>query len=121
MSNQTILIAEDSPTEMRMVINALDGCGYKIVTATDGEDALQKAATMMPKLAVLDIVMPKMNGFQVLRRLKAGDDTKDIKVLILTSKDAASDRFWGMKQGADDYLTKPFVESELAAAVKRLL
>ncbi len=121
MTNDTILVVDDSPVEMRMVLSALENCGYKLVTAIDGEDAIQKATTLLPRLAVLDIVMPKMNGFQVLRRLKTGDDTKDIKVLLLSGKAAASDKFWGMKQGADDYVTKPFVDDELAAAVARLL
>lgn len=121
MGNETILIAEDSPTEMRIVVSALEGRGYTIVTAVDGEDAVAKATALRPRLAVLDIVMPKLNGFQVLRKLKSTSDTKDIKVLLLTSKSSESDRFWGMKQGADDYITKPFEAGALAAAVARLL
>lgn len=119
--NETILVAEDSPTEMRMVVSALESKGYQIVTAVDGEDAVAKATSARPRLAVLDIVMPKMNGFQVLRKLKMAEDTKDIKVLLLSSKSAESDRFWGMKQGADAYMAKPFEDDELAATVARLL
>lgn len=118
---ETILIADDSPTEMRIAAAALERFGYRVVTAIDGEDALAKAAEVRPRVVVLDIIMPKLNGFQVLRRLKSGGDTKDIKVLLLSSKNAASDRFWGMKQGADDYITKPFVAADLTAAVARAL
>jgi len=121
MKNETILVADDSPTEMRMVVRALEGRGYTIVTAIDGEDAVEKATNLRPRLVVLDIVMPKLNGFQVLRKLKTDGDTKDIKVLLLSSKSSESDRFWGMKQGADDYITKPFESDALAAAVARLL
>ena len=121
MENETILVADDSPTEMRMVVRALEGRGYTIVTAIDGEDAVEKATNLRPRLAVLDIVMPKLNGFQVLRKLKAAGSTKDIKILLLSSKSSESDRFWGMKQGADDYITKPFESDALAAAVARLL
>ena len=117
----TVLVAEDSPTEMRIVVDALEKGGYTVVTATDGEDALAKVARLRPTVVVLDIVMPKMNGFQVLRQLKTSGETKDIKVLLLSSKNAPSDRFWGMKQGADDYLTKPFVDADLTAAVARLI
>ncbi|MBA2502545.1 MAG: response regulator [Pyrinomonadaceae bacterium] len=121
MENETILVAEDSPTEMRIVVSALEARGYRVVTAVDGEDAFAKATSLRPRLAVLDIVMPKMNGFQVLRKLKSSDDTKNIKVLLLSSKSSESDRFWGLKQGADEYITKPFESDALAAAVMRLL
>lgn len=118
---ETVLIADDSPTDMRIAADALEQFGYRVVTAIDGEDALAKASQMRPRVIVLDIIMPKMNGFQVLRKLKSGGDTKDIKVLLLSSKNAESDRFWGMKQGADDYITKPFVAADLTSAVARAL
>ena len=118
---ETVLIADDSPTDMRIAADALEQFGYRVVTAIDGEDALAKAAQMRPRVIVLDIIMPKMNGFQVLRKLKSGGDTKDIKVLLLSSKSAESDRFWGMKQGADDYITKPFAAADLTSAVARAL
>ncbi len=121
MENETILVADDSPTEMRIVVSALESKGFRVVTAVDGEEAVEKATSLRPRLAILDIVMPKMNGFQVLRKLKSAGDTKDIKIMLLSSKSSESDRFWGMKQGADDYITKPFEAAALAAAVARLL
>jgi twitching motility two-component system response regulator PilH len=118
--NNTILVADDSPTELKLVLNALGKKGYAIVTATDGDDALEQARKHQPRLAILDIIMPGKNGFQVTRALKTDAETSSMKVLLLSSKDQDSDKFWGMKQGADEYLTKPFDEDALLAAVARL-
>ena len=117
MSNNTILVVDDSPTELKIVTRTLQNRGYRIVTAIDGEEALLKAAHEKPNLIVLDVVLPKKNGFQVCRQLKTTADTKDIKIILLTSKKQDSDRFWGMKQGADAYVTKPFSEDELLTSV----
>ncbi|MGL6073257.1 MAG: response regulator [Fimbriiglobus sp.] len=119
MRGDKILVVDDSPTELRLVTSALESSGYKIVTAVDGEDALTKAAAEKPKLIILDVVMPKKNGFQTCRALKTAEDTKAIPVMLLTSKNQDSDKFWGMKQGADEYLTKPFDAQQLLAAVSR--
>ena len=117
----TILVVDDSPTELRLVTGALQRQGYEILTATDGDQAIAKAAATRPDLIVLDVVMPKKNGFQVCRELKTAPETQDIKVLLLTSKNQPTDRFWGMKQGADEYMTKPFDEAALLTAVKRFV
>ncbi len=117
MSNNTILVVDDSPTELKIVTRTLQNKGYRIVTAIDGEEALLKAVNEKPNLIVLDVVLPKKNGFQVCRQLKNTADTKDIKIILLTSKSQDSDRFWGMKQGADAYVTKPFMEEELLTSV----
>jgi twitching motility two-component system response regulator PilH len=121
MSQTTILVADDSPTDLRLVTATLQRHGYTVVTAVDGEEALEKAVSEMPAVIVLDVVMPKKNGYQVCRQLKTTPATKDIKVLLLTSKSQESDRFWGMKQGADGYLVKPYTEDELLANVAELL
>jgi twitching motility two-component system response regulator PilH len=118
--NNTILVADDSPTELKLVLAALGKKGYQIVTATDGDDALEQARKHQPRLAILDIIMPGKNGFQVTRQLKTDAETSSMKVLLLSSKNQDSDKFWGMKQGADEYLTKPFDEDALLAAVARL-
>jgi twitching motility two-component system response regulator PilH len=118
---QTVLVVDDSPTELKLVSKALASKGFRVVTATDGEDALVKAAAEHPSVVVLDVVLPKKNGFQVCRTLKTTDTTKAIKVLMLTSKNQDSDRYWGMKQGADAYMTKPFADDELCASVGKLL
>ena len=119
--NNTILVADDSPTELRLVLNALGKKGYQTVTATDGEDAIEQARKHQPRLAILDIIMPKKNGFQVTRQLKTDAETSSMKVLLLSSKDQDSDKFWGMKQGADDYIGKPYQDEVLLAAIARQL
>src|SRR5262249_12632029 len=116
-----ILVVDDSPTDLRLVTASLQGQGYVILTASDGEEALEKATRERPDLIVLDIILPKKNGFQVCRQLKTAPDTRDIKILMLSSKSQDSDRFWGLKQGADGYLTKPFGDDELRTNVERLL
>jgi len=112
---------DDSPTELKIVAKALAGRGYRVVTAVDGDEALAKALTEKPAVIVLDVVLPKKNGFQVCRQLKNAADTKGIKVVLLTSKSQDSDRNWGLRQGADGYLTKPYTEGDLLVAVGNLL
>lgn len=121
MPGETILVVEDSPTDLKLMTGALQPKGYQLHTAADGEEALEKARSLMPRLVVLDVVLPKVNGFQVCRQLKAAPETRGVKVLMVTSKDQETDRFWGLKQGADEYLTKPFGADQLQSAVARLL
>lgn len=121
MSSKTILCVDDSATELKFLRDALEGLGHRVLTATDGEEALQQVAKNLPDLILLDVVLPKRNGFQVCRQLKGSAPTKDIKVVMVTGKDQKSDRFWGMKQGADEYVTKPIEADSLIALVNRLL
>jgi twitching motility two-component system response regulator PilH len=121
MSQRSILVVDDSPTDMKLVSAPLQQKGYRVLTASDGEKALEIANVEHPDLIVLDVVLPKKNGFQVCRQLKTTPDTKGIKVLMLTSKSQESDRFWGMKQGADAYMTKPFEDEELLAKIATLV
>ena len=121
MTYKTILVVDDSPTDLRLMTAPLESMNYRVITAVDGEEALEKAIGEHPDLIVLDIVLPKKNGFQVCRQLKTSPETQEIKILLLTSKSQDSDRFWGLKQGADDYMTKPFEDEELLANVAKLL
>ncbi len=121
MANSKILVVEDSPTYLRNIAEFLQGHEYDVITAVDGEEALEKAVQEDPNLIVLDVILPKKNGFQVCRQLKTSPATQNIKILMITSKSQDSDRFWGLKQGADEYMTKPFVEDVLVANVTRLL
>ena len=122
MTNKTILVVDDSPTDLRLMTAPLKkGTECRIITAADGEQALEKAIRERPDLIVLDVILPKKNGFQVCRQLKTSPDTQDIRILLLTSKSQDSDRFWGLKQGADEYMTKPFEDEELLANVTKLL
>jgi len=121
MANSKILVVEDSPTYLRKIADFLQGLGYEVITAVDGEEALEKAVQENPSLIVLDVILPKKNGFQVCRQLKTSPATQDIKILMLTSKSQDSDRFWGIKQGADDYMTKPYEDEELLSNIDTLL
>lgn len=116
-----ILVVDDSPTSRQIITNMLDGTGHHIVTACDGEEALQKATAEHPALILLDVVMPGQNGFQVCRQLKTDPVTQDIKIILVSSKSQKTDRFWGLKQGADEYITKPFEEAELLQSVAQCL
>jgi DNA-binding response OmpR family regulator len=121
MPNETIMVVEDSPTYLRKISALLQDRGYHTITAIDGEEAMEKAIQDGPTLIVLDVILPKKNGFQVCRQLKTSPAIQNIKILMLTSKSQDSDRFWGLKQGADDYMTKPFDEDEFVTNVTKLL
>ena len=116
-----VLVVDDSPTDLQMLSTLLKKQGYDVVTAVDGEDAIAKAAANHPPLVVLDIILPKKNGFQVCRQLKSSPDTSGIKVILVSSKNQESDKFWGMKQGADDYIGKPYQDEVLLAAIAKQL
>ena len=116
-----VLVVDDSPTGRQAATHLLQKRGYAVVTAEDGEQALEKIAAAAPRVILLDIVLPKMNGYEVLRHLKASEATRGIKVILVSSKSQESDRFWGLKQGADDYIAKPYKDEALLAAVKRQL
>ena len=121
ITNRHVLVVDDSPTGRHAAMHLLERRGYQVTTAVDGADALEKIAAAPPLLVVLDIVLPKLNGYEVLRQLKAADATRGIKVILVSSKSQESDRFWGLKQGADDYIAKPYQDEALLAAIKRQL
>lgn len=116
-----VMIVDDSPTDLKLMSEPFLSQGYEIVTATDGEEALQKAESERPGLIVLDVVMPKLNGFKVCQQIKNSTNLNNIKVILLTSKNQESDRFWGQKQGADAYMTKPFTGEDLLATATKLM
>lgn len=119
-AKQKILVVEDSPTTRRQITDILETAGYEVITAEDGEVALQLVREHHPELVVLDIVLPKKNGYQVCRNIKA-DPELAIKILILTAKDQEKDRIWGQRQGADVYLSKPVDAEELVKTVKSMV
>jgi DNA-binding response OmpR family regulator len=116
-----ILIADDSLAELQLFQQTLLPTGHAIVTVMDGEAAEEKVRSEKIDLIILDVIMPKKNGFQVCRDIKSNDRFKSIPVIMVTSKDQESDKFWGMKQGADEYLTKPFQPEDLLKAVKKYI
>ena len=121
MAQKTILCVDDSPTDLRMMQDAVSGLGHVIVTAKDGEEALDSVRRQKPDLVLLDIILPNMNGYQVCRKLKTAPETKDIKIILISSKNQQTDKFWGKKQGADDYVTKPYQQGELLSLVRQQL
>lgn len=117
----TILVVEDSPTQREMIINLLKGSGLTVNVANDGEEALQQIQLSCPDIVVMDVVMPKMNGYELCRKLKTDPKTQNVRVVMCSTKGEEFDRYWGMKQGADAYIVKPFQSTELLGTVKQLL
>ncbi len=116
-----ILIVDDSPTETYRFREILERNGHSVLEATNGADGVAMARAEMPDLVLMDVVMPGLNGFQATRQLTKGDDTAHIPVVIVTTKDQETDRVWGKRQGARDYLTKPVDESLLLQAIASLV
>ena len=116
-----ILIAEDDPRSLKLIDFRLKSVGHETILTTDGGKALEIATKEKPDLALLDVMMPVMNGFQVLRKLKSQEETKDIPVIMLTSKAQEKDVVFGLEGGATDYVSKPFSFAELNARVNRAL
>jgi twitching motility two-component system response regulator PilH len=116
-----ILLVDDSPTELAVLSSLLESEGFEVVTARDGEDALEKLGRERPRMVLLDVVMPGKNGFSLCRQIRNHSEFGQTPVILVTSKSQASDRFWGLKQGAVDYVTKPWSASELLATVRRHL
>lgn len=116
-----ILLAEDSATELSYLQEILKDTPHELSYATNGLEAEEKARSGLYDLIILDVVMPKKDGFRICRSLKRDERFKHIIIILTTSKDGESDKFWGRKQGADEYITKPFEPDELLSAVKKHL
>ncbi|MDQ6645413.1 MAG: response regulator [Chloroflexota bacterium] len=121
MPGQKILVVDDSWTELTMIVAPLRSSGFDVVTAVDGDEALEKVFREHPQCIVLDVVLPKQNGFQLCRKLKSLEASRHIPIILLTSKNTPLDRSWGLRQGADLYITKPFNSDELVASVRSLV
>lgn len=117
----TVLVVEDSLSQREMITDLLRKIGLKVSTAGDGLEALESIQSHTPDVIVLDIVMPRMNGYELCRKLKADPATQHVPVVLCSSKGEEFDRYWGMKQGADAYIAKPFQPAELVGTVKQLL
>jgi CheY-like chemotaxis protein len=114
-----ILIVDDSPSQVKLMQALLEPEGYWPVGLSDPKRVEETIASNRPSVILLDVVMPERNGFQICRDLKGNADFNTIPVILVTSKDTPSDRYWGQQQGADGYVTKPFTREELLRAVRR--
>jgi twitching motility two-component system response regulator PilH len=114
-----ILIVDDSPSQVRLMQSLLETEGYQPVGLNDPRRIEETITAEGPSVILLDVVMPERNGFQVCRELKSSPKFNAIPVILVTSKDTPSDRYWGEQQGADGYVTKPFTREELLRAVRR--
>ena len=113
-----VLVVDDSPTSLSYVSKILEESGFEVMQTQDGESAIEIAENEKLNVLLLDIILPKKNGFQVCRELKSNALTSDLKIILLSSKSQETDRFWGQRQGADAYLTKPVDPRELVSIVR---
>jgi diguanylate cyclase (GGDEF)-like protein len=118
---ETILVVDDDPDIARFVEVNLRSAGYDVSVASDGEEALEKAGTLRPDLVLLDVMMPRIDGFEVAQRLRRNPQTSNTSIIMLTAKALSTDKVLGLTAGADDYIIKPFDPIELLARVKGTL
>ena len=114
-----VLIVDDSPAQVKLIQGLLEPEGYPSVGLNDPRRVEETITAERPCMILLDVVMPERNGFQICRELKSSTEFNAIPVILVTSKDTVSDRYWGEQQGADGYVTKPFTREELLRAVRR--
>lgn len=117
-SIKKILIVDDSPTERYFLTDILIKNGFSVSTAENGEEAIVKIKADKPHLILMDVVMPGQNGFQVTRAISRDPETQDVPIIICTSKNQETDRIWGLRQGARDYVVKPVDADDLIAKIK---
>ncbi|BAU15104.1 response regulator receiver protein [Leptolyngbya sp. NIES-3755] len=117
----TVLVVDDTLTDSEIITGTLRRSGFETVSVSSSEDAKTKLGDLKPDAIVLDIVLPGESGFEFCRSLKANPDTSDIPVVMCSTKDGEIDRFWGMKQGAASYITKPINPEELIRTVRLLV
>ncbi|HSK02511.1 MAG TPA: response regulator [Kofleriaceae bacterium] len=114
-----ILIVDDAQTDRELLARVVTGSGHQVISAADGKEALSLAKVHKPALIFLDVVMPNMDGFATCRALKKDPDTAAIPVVLVTTKGADSDKFWGKKQGADDHIAKPWTKDTIETVIRR--
>jgi twitching motility two-component system response regulator PilH len=120
MPVKKILVVDDSPTERHFLTDMLVKAGYSVIIADSGEQAIEVAKKELPDLVLMDVVMPGMNGYQATRTITREETTRHIPVIMCTSKGQETDRVWGMRQGAHDYIVKPIDSAGLLAKIAAL-
>ena len=120
MAIKKVLVVDDTNTDLKKLETIIAEAGYSVITASSGKDALEKAKSMHPDAVFLDVIMPDMNGFQVCRAIKTDAATKDIPVVIVSSKGEKTDKVWGEEQGATGYITKPYTPEQIVTQLRAL-
>ncbi len=120
MPIKKVLVVDDSPTERHALTTILIGAGLEVNSVESGEHAVEQAKLLKPDLILMDVVMPGLNGFQATRMISRDPETASIPVVICTTKSQETDKIWGLRQGARDYLVKPIVAGELLKLIDRL-
>ena len=120
MAIKKVLVVDDSKTELMYLTDLLGKNGFSVKTAENAEDAFRRLAEEKPELILMDVVMPGQNGFQLTRAITRDPLYSDIPIIMCTSKNQETDRVWGMRQGARDYITKPVNAEELMAKISSL-
>lgn len=121
MATAIILVVDDSPTEAQTVTKILENAGFAVKWANSAAKGIEMAQELMPDLILMDVVMPGMNGFQATRKIARDAQTQNIPVIMLTTKDQETDKIWGIRQGAKEYLVKPANEAELLEKINALI
>jgi twitching motility two-component system response regulator PilH len=116
-----VMVVDDAYSELQVIESILRSAGHHVISYIDGERLEDKVVTEQPDLVLLDIVMPKRNGYDILRGLRRDERTKQTRVVVVSSKNQESDRAWGLRQGADDYLPKPFSADQLLTTIRRFV
>jgi len=116
-----ILIVDDSPTELYLLKGMLERNGFQASTANNGQEAVSRVKELKPDLVLMDVVMPGMSGFQATRQLHKNPETAQIPVIMVTTKDQETDKIWGLRQGARDYMVKPVKEEALINKIQSVL
>lgn len=114
-----VMVVDDAYSELKLMESILKSAGHEVISLVDGEALEDKMSSERPDVLLLDIVMPKRNGYEILRALRKDARTKTTPVVLVSSKNQESDRVWGKRQGADEYLGKPFTSDQLLTMVKR--
>lgn len=120
MSIRNVLIVDDSKTELLYLQDMLTRAGFSVATAEDGDEAFVRLEQVKPDLILMDVVMPGQNGYQLTRKLARDPRYADVPIILCTSKNQETDRVWGMRQGARDYIVKPVDRAELLGKIKAL-
>jgi len=121
VTSPKVLVVEDSASSSLFITQALQKAGYRVITAIDGNEGLTKALQERPECLILDVVLPGVSGFGVCRQLRSIDPQRSLSIIMVSNKNTQLDQSWGLRQGADRYLPKPFTEETLVRTVEEVL